>query len=415
MPTGRLGPSKSGRSVLNHQVGTILLAFLLISAEPIDVVRAFARAGVPDAHPASLSREGREPDHYLLLVNTAFASDMNPQKIGQFGRSAYEGLAVAFSGNYDVSAAPGVADISAKIAEWRKISGKDIWPWVFLNRIIAANPAQNNPHNLHEPYFRRIQGMDLENKTGAREDFLEIWGNSLAAARESGAPGVFFDPEFYNNYAEYDPREIAKRTGKTVDETELLLQQLGARMADAAANRYPEAELWFSFTSLSHPGYTDGTRQFSLAPAYIVTGLLDEIQKQHFGLRVISGGEVGLEGYCHPSLAELQNQIQNRAAAFAPYLRKYGGSLELAGTMTVWSDRKLATGAWVKQGDCAACPASTIEELQPYIELLLRSYRYNWIWGSGEAGYAAFDPGVSPRFDAVIGSAKAHALAAREH
>jgi hypothetical protein len=357
----------------------------------------------------SLAPGGKQlGDRYLLLVNTAFASDMNAEKMLQFGKSAYDGLAVSFSPNYDASPPPSPSEIAAKVAEWQKISGKDIWPWVFLTRMIAVNPAQNNPHTLHEPYFRRIQGMDLDDKAGARSDFLKIWGNSLRAARESGVPGIACDLEFYNDYRQYDPRELARLSGKSPEEAIALLQQLGARMADIAADQYPGATLWFLFTGFAHPGYTGaGGQHYDLSSAYVARGLLDEIESKHFQLRVISGGEIGL-GYCHSSLPQFQNQIHDRAAAFGPELRKYAGALVLAGTLTLWSDRSAATGDWVKQGDCAACPARTVEELQPYLELLLRSYRYNWIWASDDAGYDAFDPRIAPRFDAMIAKAKSH-------
>lgn len=388
------------------------LAILLVY---LFVVGSLGRAVTPaepesrSSTPINVRPDASGRSHYLLLVNTAFASDMSPAKIAQFGRSAYEGLAVAFSGTYDASPPPDVKNIETKLAEWKKITDKQIWPWVFLNRIIAVDPKQNNPHTLHELYYHRIRGLDLENVSSAREDFLRIWGNSLRAARDSGTPGIFCDLEFYNNYAEYDPRQIAQLIGKSPQETIALLQRLGARMADVAASEYPNAILWFAFTGLSHPGYNDPAEHFNLAPAYISMGMLDEIQSRHFRLHVISGGEVGLEGYCHPSLTEFQNQIGERATAFAPYLRKYGSALELAGTMTLWSDRKAATGDWVHQGDCGACPAGTVEELQPYIELILKTYRYNWIWGSNDAGYAAFDSRIAPRFDSVIANAKAHA------
>jgi len=45
--------------------------------------------------------------------------------------------------------------------------------------------------------------------------------------------------------------------------------------------------------------------------------------------------------------------------------------------------------------------------LIPYMELLFRSYRYNWIYGSPNGGYLAFNPEVAPRFDAAIAKAKA--------
>ena len=110
-------------------------------------------------------------------------------------------------------------------------------------------------------------------------------------------------------------------------------------------------------------------------------------------------------GYCHTSVGDLRESIEKRATVFAPLLKKYSGILELAGTMTLWSDHA-AKKNWVAQGTCGSSSAAEVEDLIPYMELLFRSYRYNWIYGSPNGGYLAFDPASSPRFDAAIARAK---------
>ena len=345
-------------------------------------------------------------DHYLMLVNTALASAMNQEKIAQFNQSPYNGLAVTFSFNYDDSQPPSPEAIDRKISDWKKVTQKDIWPWVFLNRIVGVDDTQNNPYTTG-PYFHRIRGADLDDKVRAQTDFLQIWGNALRAAKDTRTPGIVCDLEFYNYCKEYDPTELAREMGKTPQEVVNLLQRLGARMADVAAVQYPDATIWLLFTGLAHPGYkTPDNQHYYLSPAYVAMGLLDEIQKRNFSLKVLSGGEVGL-GYCHSSLGQFREQITERAAGFAPYLKKYAGILELGGTMTVWSEA-VAKRGWMKEGDCGACPAATVEDLQPYLDLLLKSYRYNWIYGSADGGYDAFQAQSARRFDAVIGKAKAH-------
>jgi hypothetical protein len=187
------------------------------------------------------------------------------------------------------------------------------------------------------------------------------------------------------------------------------LRKIGARMADIAATEYPGATLWFLFTGFSRPDYRviEGQPYF-LAATYIVEGLLKQIQQQHLRLRVLSGGEVGL-GYCHNSVDDLRKAIEKRAAVFAPLLQKYNGILELAGTMTLWSDRS-AKKNWVAQGACGISSAATIEDLIPYMELLFQSYRYNWLYGSPNGGYFAFQSASASRFDAAIAQAKARAF-----
>jgi hypothetical protein len=117
---------------------------------------------------------------------------------------------------------------------------------------------------------------------------------------------------------------------------------------------------------------------------------------------------VGL-GYCHNSVDDLHQSIEKLATDLAPILQKYDGILELAGTMTLWSDRS-AKRSWVANGACGTSSAATVEDLEPYMELLFRSYRYNWIYGSPNGGYLAFQPDIAPRFDAAISRAQAHAF-----
>jgi hypothetical protein len=365
-------------------------------------------AAVTNAQPELMREDKRTAnnsmgDHYLMLVNTALAEKLKPEMLVQFDQSPYDALAVAFSWNYDTKPAPAVVDIDAHIAGWKKITKKDIWPWVYLNRIVAVDDAQKNPYTTG-PYFHQIQGADLEDKTGARSAFLQVWANSLAAARDSHVPGIVCDVEFYNNYKEYNPAELARQLGKTTEQTEQLLRELGARMADAAAAQYPDATLWFLFTGLGIPQEgRAGAQPYLMSPAYVAMGLLEEIQKKHFRLKVLSGGEAGL-GYCEPTLRHFQQQIKERAAGFAPYLQKYNGILELGGTMMLWQDQ---------DGRKSICPdsdAATVEDLEPYLQLLLRTYRYNWIYGSGDQGYYAFNHNYAPRFDATIRKAKSGAM-----
>jgi hypothetical protein len=344
-------------------------------------------------------------DHYLMLVNTAMARQMDARKLAQFDRSPYDGLAVSFSDAYDVSPVPAFASMATQVTNWKKATRKHIWPWVYLNRMIGSNVAEGNDLTK-VPYFQKFKGLDLDGKAGAQEDFLENWRNALRTAQQTGVPGIVFDFEFYNNYKADDIAELARMTSMPQQETLQALKRLGARMADMASAEYPGAMIWILFTGFTRPDYRiiDGQPYF-LAGTYIVEGLLDQIQQHHLALRVLSGGEVGL-GYCHNSVEDLRQAIDKRAAIFAPLLRKYKGILELGGTMTLWSDTS-AKKNWVARGACGSSSAATAEDLVPYMELLFRSYRLNWIYGSPNGGYLAFNPAVAPRFDAAISRAKA--------
>jgi hypothetical protein len=357
---------------------------------------------------SSRSAVGRLGNHYLMLVNTAMANQMDPPKLSQFDRSPYDGLAVSFAGAYDASPVLSLAPMEAQMASWKKSTAKDIWPWVSLNRMIGANDAEGN-QLTKVPYFQRFQGLDLDGKAGAQNDFLENWRNALRLARKTRVPGIVCDLEFYNNYKAYDVAELARMTSMPRADVVNALRQVGARLADISAAEYPGASIWLLFTGYTRPEYRVIEGQpYYLAATYIAEGLLDQIQRDHLPLRVLSGGEVGL-GYCHNSVDDLRLAIEKRAAAFAPLLQKYNGILELAGTMTLWSDRS-AKKNWVAQGACGASSAATVEDLVPYMELLFRSYRYNWLYGSPNGGYFAFQAASAPRFDAAIAQAKARAF-----
>jgi hypothetical protein len=271
--------------------------------------------------------------------------------------------------------------------------------------MIGANDAEGNQCS-NVPYFQRIQGLDLDGKAGAQNDFLENWRNALRLAREAGVPGIVCDQEFYNNYKAYDLAELSRMTSMPPQNVLNALRQVGARMADIAATEYPGATLWFFFTGFTRPDYRvmEG-KPYYLAATYIAEGLLDQIQ-QHLPLRVLSGGEVGL-GHRHNSVDDLRQAMEKRAADFARLLQKYNCILEMAGTMTLWGDRS-AKKNWVAQRACGTSSAATVEDLVPYMELLFGSYRYNWLYGSPNDGYFAFQPASAPRFDAAIAQAKAH-------
>ena len=360
-------------------------------------------AGVSNSTTSPGTKSNRMGDRYLLLVNTAVAAYMTPEKLAQFDKSPYDGIAIAFWHAYETSPVMSSVQMETKIAEWHKATKKDIWPWVYVNRMIGVDLAANNPHT-DDPYFHRLKGADLEDKAGARADYLQNWQNVLHVAKDTRAPGVVCDLEFYNYYKEYDIGELSQQTGKKPEEVVDLLKSLGARMADIAGEQYPDATLWFLFTGFTHPDYkTIDGKPYYPSPTYIAMGLLDQIKKQHLRLKVLSGGEGSL-AYCHDSVVQFKGLIQDRGLKFAPQLQKYDGVLELAGTMTLYSDRGQMTD-WVKK-DCSSSAAGSVEELEPFLELLLSSYRYNWIYGSNDGGYNAYAPQVAARFDAVIRKAQ---------
>jgi len=341
---------------------------------------------------------------YLLLVTFSFDFlTFTPPMVSEFQKSPYHAIAVPVVSAYDTGRIPSIEDLRAQITQFTTLTTKHIWPWIFLNRMVGTNLAEKNAH-AQVPYFLGIKGADLDNSTGAQNDFFQVWRVGLQAAKALGSPGVVFDPEFYNDYAAYKIPELARQTGKTPDEVMQLLRGVGAHMADIAQEELPGAKILIFFTGLGRPGwYTEGPASYYLSSAYVAMGLLERIKQSGYRLTVISGGEVGL-GYCHSSLEQMQMKIDNRFKASLPFLDDYAGILVLGGTTTLWLDEAHKTG-YFTQGYCGKCPAHNVEELQPYLEKLFRNYGYAWIWASGGGGYLAFDPQVTPRFNTTLARA----------
>src|SRR5262249_34277480 len=76
--------------------------------------------------------------NYLLLVNTAIARQLKSQDISAFDAAPYEGLAIAFHYNYDTAPVFSSESMSSQLGEWKKLTGKDLWPWVYINRMLGA-------------------------------------------------------------------------------------------------------------------------------------------------------------------------------------------------------------------------------------------------------------------------------------
>jgi hypothetical protein len=358
-----------------------------------------------EAFPANTSpRSPHDSDSYLLLVASADAAKFTPDKVQQFSKSPYDGVAVSFLTAYATEPVPATHDMEAKIFEWKKITNKDFWPWVFLNRMVGPDPTKDNPH-ASDPYFKRIRGIDLDDRTGSRKDFLQSWQNALHVAKETHSPGIVSDLEFYNNYPEYNLVELAKQTGKKPEEAIDSLRNLGAKMADVAASEYPDAKIWFLFTDIGNPAWkvVDG-KPYYASPGYIVLGMLDQIKQSNAKLKVIDGGEVAL-GYCHTSIDQLNMKIANRDKYFAPVFKKYPGIFDVAAPLTLWSDASVKT-SWMAQGFCGQSSAKSVEDLEPYLEVLMKTNKYVWIYASDKGGYDPFHPRVAPRFDRVLSQAK---------
>jgi len=154
---------------------------------------------------------------YLMLVsfNTDAMTDLRKSKLFIVSHSPYQAVAVPLVGAYDVERhTPGEFATSIKRL---KIQHLAVWPWVYWNRVVGT-PAGSVQGHWNKPYFRRITGMDIYNKSGALRDFYSLLQISLQSAKRLGSPGIVIDMEPYNNHAVYgmraSPRSLERAPAK---------------------------------------------------------------------------------------------------------------------------------------------------------------------------------------------------------
>ena len=340
---------------------------------------------------------------YLLLVSFAnpHLAKWTAEQLSVFRNSPFDGVASAIESAYFTGSVPDISQFEQAI-QLCKRAQVCVWPWVFLNRMIAVDPAgRSHSGGSGKEYFRRIKAMDLDDEVGARSDFIKLWRLALRLARQLDAPGIVADFEAYNNYLAYDPRWLAQRRGESVDEVIRKLRELGAELADVVAEEYPDAIIWqLFFDPYNKPYKTPDGRSFTRSVNYINLGLLDRAKELGIRPVLIDGAEVAL-GYYQPSLEALRSSIARHKERTKPFLSKYEGLLELGATIAPYADYRLITG-WIKKRSGDNPPWKKASDFKPLFRELLSSYRYVWIYAAGAAKFYPYNPTVAePIFRAL--------------
>ncbi len=137
----------------------------------------------------------------------------------------------------------------------KKATTKDIWPWVYLTRMIGVSEADANAATRMFHTSGDFRGLDLENKAGARERL----SGQLAERLSLSAPETRTFRGETSAISSFTIIWLSVRShvelrahDGTLDarNADALEGNLGARMADAAASEYPGATLWFLFTRI---------------------------------------------------------------------------------------------------------------------------------------------------------------------
>ena len=325
---------------------------------------------------------------------------IDADKINVINESPYDGIAIRMIWEFDDK--PLDFDRLKKSAEFLKInSKKQIWPWVFLNRIVGVNEKEKPQKIIKDkPYFLKIKGIDIYDATGALSDFYQIWRSSLKLAKKLSSPGIVFDIEAYNKYEVNKISYLAKLNNKTNAEIKNRLKKIGTDLIQIVSEENPDIIIWFLFTHLADPPpswYPSEEKYMSVS--YIVESMLSEAKMMKLPMKFIDGGQVGL-GYCYLSLDDMREKILRRQERFNPILLRYP-SLYLGGTIAPWNDIAVKKG-WMTEKICAESGLKTMSEFVPLIRTLTENYDYVWIYATQMAGYEPYDSRTATPFNSGI-------------
>ena len=344
---------------------------------------------------------------YVLMVTSLDPpiEKLTDAQVKLLNGTPFHGVAISIFGIYDGGTLPEEAKLLARCAELRKLSKKTIWPRVYLNRMIGFLPKVSRRKACQNPeYFDRIKGFDLWDEAGARTDFLRLWRLSLRGAKVLGAPGVVADFESYNCGGLANPITLAKETGRSLEDTQAALRELGGKLTDIIAEEYPEAIAWSLFTELGRTDHywnkTPSTPPLLALHAYIFEGMLSRAKERSAPFTLVSGGEDDI-GYYNASRNALRQKIAAKANAFQPWLNRFSNRLALGGTITVWNDDTKLTG-WAREAAGHAPPFKCFADFKPMLEELFRAYPYIWLYVPMVTDYNPFDAKTAPALNAKL-------------
>lgn len=334
---------------------------------------------------------------YLLSLSFAIPtlSEWSDTTIRAAAATPYDGFAARLVTRYSTGPAPHSTDFAPAIALLNKSGyGRAIWPWVFLNRIIA--PLPNSRGDTTRNHF---PGVDLDGTAGALQAFYDTWRTALKVAKDLGAPGIVLDPEPYSNYGVHDLAYLAELRGISVQTASSQARKIGAALADITAQVYPGAVILSLFTQYDLP-----SPESRLTPT-IFDGLLQEAQSKNIDLVLVAGGES--YGYCALNLQHLQTKQERRLRRLQPALQKFPGLLVVGATIAPWANARERTRWYLSRPECKATYLKTISDFEPLFVWLIRNYRYVWIYGAWKAApYRPLDKADQKKYDPVLRSAK---------
>lgn len=334
----------------------------------------------------------RRPAPYLMLVTFGAPrfDAWSAKDRSIVADSPYQGVASVISEAYDTEAVPGLDQLADAVRTHRDETPVDVWPWVFLNRIIGQSDAQRHASANVSPLFRRIQGWDLVDDTGSLSAFYETWRRSLQLARETGSPGIVLDPETYNDYSTERLAVIAERRRTSTEEIAGRIHHIGWELARIVEQEYPNAIIWSLFTRLGVGGTTDS----------LFRGMLAALSNFDVPAVVVDGGEATV-GYYSGSADEHAAKVRNHAEMLAPFTDLHPDRLRVSATLAPYHDPDRLK-SWIREAsESGGRVYRNAAEFGPLVAELLCACEYVWMYGASAAGYVPFSDVCAETNEAV--------------
>ncbi|MFZ0338965.1 MAG: hypothetical protein WAL45_13090 [Terracidiphilus sp.] len=345
------------------------------------------------------------PSPYLLLVT--FNDLTGADRLSSLDASPFDGIAVPVVDAYYSGPQLPFEQIQEHFASLQRQTRKQIWPWVFINRMLETGDAAAK---TGAPDSDKVNTVDLDDSFGGRTAFLDLWRKALRQAQSTGIPGVVLDMELYSNRKAYSVSVVARQRSLAPNEARKELEEIGNQMAQIASQEFPDVIVWTLLSGLSPARYVLNSSEEDSTCRYILLGMLDGAREHHLKLTLIDGGEDSL-GYCHESAAALKESILDRRQRFRSLCQEYGDALKLGGTIALWRDSASRTG-WLRYGRCGASDVKQPQDFGPYLALLFQSYRFVWIYAAVAGQWDPLNQAESGPLNRMLGEAKGSVPAA---
>lgn len=333
----------------------------------------------------------------LTFYTPRTLGEIDDKWIEAFNKTPYEGVAVRLANGFEIKPSIEYSSLSKPLEIIKEKSKKQIWPWIFFNRIYSYknHDIERKKFSREQTaFFNRIRGVDLDDETGALSNLYDDFRLALKIARELKTPGIIVDPEAYNDHKLYSIKLLSEIRNESQETIKNKFRKIGERLAEIIRYEYPGACIWTLF--FNSPSHAD-------AITYIIYGLLDKGKKDNIPFKVIEGGESSISlGYTHGTIDSLKNRMKVRGGYYASMFLLYPERFYLGATISPINKYEDCSG-WIKR-EYAGSGIKSVNDLRHNFEYIFSVYKYVWIYAAGTARFNPFSKDGIP-YNKVIGEA----------